>query len=99
MAGVAVIYAVRRLTSRTALECYALFVSAFSVTMLVSLSHVTANLILVSHRGLISLVLYFFSAVLGTTLVVQIALVIGTLATLSILKNTLGRTIAPTVFA
>ncbi len=77
MAGVAAIYVARRFTSRTALECYALFFSAFGITLLVSLPHVLANILIVESHGLPALGFYFLTAITKTNLLVQITLVVG----------------------
>ncbi len=80
MAGVAVVYAARKLTSRLALECYALALSVAGLAFFASLPHVFANLAQVAQGGAVSIGVFFISAVLGTKLVVQLALLIGAVA-------------------
>lgn len=84
MAGVAVIYAARALMSATALKLYVLALSLGGVAALVSVSDVAANTATVAHGGPWSLMAYLTAAVLGTTLVVQIALAAGTAAFISL---------------
>ncbi|MEI6864090.1 MAG: hypothetical protein WCK46_01825 [Candidatus Adlerbacteria bacterium] len=80
MASVAVVYTARRLTSRFALECYALALSFVGTVFFVSLPHVAANLSNVAGGGAGSIEAFIISAVLGTKLIVQLALVVGTCA-------------------
>lgn len=87
MAGVAVAYALRKLTSRTALECYALFVCAFIVTFFVSLPHVFQNLLSVAEGGIPTIMLFLFSAVVGTKLLVQVALGVGAVALMTLARD------------
>ena len=87
MAGVAVIYVVRKLTSRRAVECYALFLSAFGITLFVSLPHVAANFVHVESVGLPATGLYILSAVEKTNLIVQAALMLGVVAAFSLLRG------------
>lgn len=95
MASVAVIYAARSLTSATALKVYVLALSLGGVMALVSVSDVAANTATVAHGGVWSLTAYLFAAVLGTTLVVQLALAAGAAALISlfapVFRTTLGR--------
>lgn len=77
MAGVAVVYTARRLTSRFALECYALTLSLAGAAYFVSLPNVLSNLTHVAQGGLVSIGVFFVSAVLHTKLVVQVATLIG----------------------
>lgn len=77
MAGVAVVYATRKLTSRFALECYALALSFAGAAYFVSLPHVFQNLIQVEHGGVISVGVFFLTAILQTTLAVQVAVAVG----------------------
>lgn len=80
MAGVAVVYTARMLTSRFALECYALALSFAGTAYFVSLPNVAANLLHVASGGLPSISTFLVSAVVGTKLVVQLALLVGTAA-------------------
>jgi len=78
MAGVAVVYAVRKLTSRLALECYALALSFAGAAFFVSLPNVFQNLTHVAQGGVVSIGVFFVSAILQTKLVVQVAVLIAT---------------------
>jgi hypothetical protein len=84
MASVGVIYTARKLTSRLALECYALALSFAGAAFFVSLPHVLQNLTQVAHGGIASIGVYFVSAVLGTKLVVQLALLVGACALIAL---------------
>jgi hypothetical protein len=77
MASVGVIYIARKLTSRFALECYALALSFVGAAFFVSLPHVAVNLLHVTNGGLPSIGTFVVTAVLQTKLVVQIATLIG----------------------
>ncbi len=77
MAGVAVVYTTRKLTSRFALECYALALSFAGAAYFVSLPNVFENLTHVAQGGAVSIGVFFLTAVLQTKLAVQIALFIG----------------------
>ncbi len=84
MASVAVVYAVRKLTSRFALECYALALSFAGAAFFVSLPHVAANLINVASGGAPRIGTFLISAILGTKLIVQLAVLIGICAIVAI---------------
>lgn len=77
MASVAIIYALRQLTSSLALKVYGLTLSVVGIVAFVSLSNVLSNLALVAQGGVFNVGTFVLSAVLGTTLVVQMALVVG----------------------
>ncbi len=77
MAGVAVIYAVRQCTSVFAFKMYGLALSFVGIVAFVSLSNVLSNLATVAKGGIFNIGTFVLSAVLGTTLVVQLALVVG----------------------
>jgi hypothetical protein len=87
MASVAVIYAVRKLTSRFAFEVYALVLSLAGVATLVSLSHVAANFLAASHAGPGGVSTFTLSAVLGTKLIVQLALLVGGIAAVALVVD------------
>src|SRR5579872_3369540 len=87
MASVAAVYVGRRLLSRTALECYALFVCGFSVTLLVSLPHVVQNFFMIEKSGLPGVGAFFLSAMLNTSHMVQLIVVVGTGALLLMLAD------------
>jgi hypothetical protein len=94
MANVSVIYAGRKLTSRVAIECYALAVSAFTMTLFVSVSHVFSNF-LVASQNINSLGLYVLSAVTQTTHVVQLVLIVATAALLALCIDLVRSTQTP----
>jgi uncharacterized membrane protein len=87
MASVAVIYAVRKLASRTALKLYVLVLSLVGVVTLVSISNVTANFTNVAQNGVESVAAFLVAAVLGTTIMVQVALFLGTIAVFSLMVD------------
>ncbi len=87
MANIAVIYTARKFFSRTALKVYALAVSALGIATFVSVSNVTANFSSVAQNGVESAVAFLVAAVLGTTLAVQIALLLGAAAVLSLVAD------------
>jgi hypothetical protein len=80
MASVGVVYAVRKATSRLALECYALVLSLAGTAYFVSLPHVWANFMHVANGGVLSVGTFVITAVLSTKLVVQIAVSVGAIA-------------------
>ena len=77
MASVRVIYASRLLTTRMALECYALLLSSIGIIMFVSLPHVFENLLSVASQGEAGILPFLVSAVVGTKVLVQLALLVG----------------------
>ncbi|MBY0472827.1 hypothetical protein K2Q00_00895 [Patescibacteria group bacterium] len=77
MAGVAVVYTVRKLTSRFAIECYALALSFAGAAYFVSLPNVFQNLTHVTQGGVVSVGVFFLTAVLQTKLAVQVALFVA----------------------
>ncbi len=87
MAGVAGIYLARKLLSRTALECYALFASAFSLTMFVSLSSVERNFISVAEGGLANIFNFSIVAFVNTSHVVQGTVLLASVALLFMLAD------------
>ena len=84
MGSVAAVYAARRFASPFMLKVYALALSVTGVALLVSLSHVGANLMAVESHGALAVGVFILSAVLGTSIVVQIALAVGAAASLSL---------------
>jgi hypothetical protein len=80
MANVAVIYTARKMLSRTALKAYVFFLSLVGVAFFVSVPHITQNLEKVAHGGVGSVALFIFTAILSTTIIVQIALLLGAIA-------------------
>lgn len=85
MANIALIYVVRTLTSRHALKLYALLLSVVGLIALVSLPNVAANFMQALSGG--NAVTFVLAAVVGTTILVQAALFVGTLAALSLLVD------------
>jgi hypothetical protein len=89
MASVLVVYFARKATSRTALECYALFLCAFSMTLLVSLPNVFQNLLAVAQSGLPAVGLFVLSALSNTSHVVQLMVLVGVVASALIVLDAL----------
>ncbi len=89
MAGVRVVYMARQLVSATALKLYVCALSLYGLGRLVWVSHVFENW---SHVGLQGTLQFVASAVLNTHLPVQIALLILTVAALSLIRD-LARTL------
>lgn len=94
MASVATIYVARKLFSRTALECYALALCAFSLTILVSVSHVVQNFFGVA-RNPQGIPFYLSSAVAHTTTLVQLVLLIAVAALLALVIDLVRSVGAP----
>jgi hypothetical protein len=95
LASVAAIYVGRALVSKTALECYALFLSSFCLTLLVSLPNVGRNVLLVGHHGLPAVGAYLLSALLNTSHVVQVLAAVGGLALLLVMVDALRALASP----
>ena len=89
MGSVVAIYACRLLTSFTALKLYALILSAVGIAALVSISNVFFNFTNVVQGGLPNTATFIVSAVLGTTFLVQLVLLLGALASLSLCRDLL----------
>ena len=87
MANVAVIYTARKLMGRTALEFYTLVVSLVGAAFFVSLPHIALNFERVASGGVGSIALFILTAVLSTTIVVQIALLLGAVAFASLVAD------------
>lgn len=100
MASVAVIYAVRKLASRRALEWSALAASAVALWQMVWVHKVFENFFtVVEKNGLGAIADYLFFAVTHTHLAVQLTLAVATVAFVSLVVDTV-RASAPTrVFA
>ncbi len=81
MASVGVIYAVRQLFSATALKLYVCVASLWGIGQLVWVSRVFENL---SSAGLQGAVNFVLAAVLNTDLLVQLTLVVGVVAFISL---------------
>jgi uncharacterized membrane protein len=87
MASVVLLHTARRLVSRTALKVYTLAISFWGVVALVSIGNVTANFTNVAQGGVGSVAIFLVSAILGTTLLVQLALLLAALAAASIFTD------------
>ena len=96
MGNIAVIYAARKLMSVTALKFYALVFSGASLAAFVSLPSIAENFVKVAEGGVGNVALFVFSALLSTTLVVQLAVVLGAFAAISLVTPALrgGRAFA-----
>lgn len=77
MASVGAIYLWRQLTSRAAIELYALGISLIAIASVVSVPHILANLLAV---GLPHIPEFLFTAVVKTGMVVQITLIVCAVA-------------------
>ena len=77
MASVRMIYMFRLLGSRLLLECYVLILSCVGIVTLVSIPHVLQNFSIVASSGLAGIGAFLFSAIVGTRIVVQVALLLG----------------------
>lgn len=84
MANVSLIYAGRILLSNTALKLYALVLSVIGIATFVSVSNVISNFVNSSQAGAGGMFFFTVSAVLGTTLVVQVALAVAAASALSL---------------
>ena len=80
MASVAVIYTARKLLSFKAIVCYTLLLSVFGISLLVSVPHVLENFSSVARGGVPSIVTFLRAAVTGTTLMVQLGLLVAIFA-------------------
>ena len=89
MGSVAAVYAVRRFANPFMLKVYTLALSAVGVFAFVSLSHVGANFMAVEGHGAPAVSSFVFSAVTKTTLLVQLALVVGAIAFVSLFADAL----------
>ncbi|HWB33974.1 MAG TPA: hypothetical protein VG753_01465 [Candidatus Paceibacterota bacterium] len=87
MGTVGAIYIARSLVSATALRMYALLVSLAGIIAFASVPHVVLNFLTVAHSGPGGVALFVLYAVLGTTIVVQLALAVGATAAVSLLVS------------
>jgi hypothetical protein len=97
MANVAMIYTARKMASKTALKLYVLTLSLAGIVFLVSLPHIADNFAHVAGGGVGSIAAFVLTAVISTTLIVQIALLLSAAAFVSIVADYLRVTKA--VFA
>ena len=86
MGSVAVIYGVRALVSPVALACYA-GVSCVAIASVVSVPHVAQNFAASAQGGVPHIIGFTIAAIVGTQLVVQLGLLIATLASTSLLVS------------
>ncbi len=84
MGSVAVIYGLRALVSPAALACYAA-VSIAAISFAVSVPHVARNFALSAQGGLPHIIGFTLAAIVGTSIVVQLGLLIAALASTSLL--------------
>jgi len=87
MASVAVIYLGRQLTSLFALKIYGLMLSVVGIGAFVSLTNVFANFLNVARGGVYDVATFAVYAVMGTTLVVQLAVGVGAVALAFLLRD------------
>lgn len=92
MANVAMIYTARKLVGKTALKCYVLLACFAGIAFFVSLPHVAHNFGDVAHGGVGSIALFILTAVLSTTILVQIALLLSAAAFVSLITDYLRGT-------
>ena len=86
MANVALIYTLRKLVSKTALELYIFVASLWALGQLVWVSMVFENL---AHVGISGSLQFILAAALNTDLLVQLFLVVGVLSALSLFTDLL----------
>jgi len=94
MASVAVVYAVRKLLSRRALEVYALATSAVVLWQLVWIHKVFENFVAIEKNGLDAIADYLLVAVTNTNLAVQLTLAVATVAFIFLIIDTVRSTSA-----
>ena len=83
-ANVALIYTLRKLVSKTAVELYVCVASLWALGQLVWVSMVFENL---ARVGAAHAVQFIIAAVLNTTTLVQLVLVVGAFAALSLIVD------------
>jgi hypothetical protein len=91
MGTVAAIYAWRLLISFTAVKLYTLIFSLIGIALLVSVPNVFENFSHVAQGGVASIWVFILSAIVGTTLLVQFALLLGTLSFISLFADAIRR--------
>jgi hypothetical protein len=87
MANVGLIYTIRKMGGRTALKLYVMILSIIGIVFFVSVPHVVENFSLVAHGGVGSIATFVLAAVLGTTVAVQIALILSAAALASLIAD------------
>ena len=93
MASVAVVHTARRVFSATALKLYVLVGSAYAFGVLVWVSQVRENLLQAANNGVLAVGNFVLYAVLHTSLVVQVVLLVAAVALVSLAID-LARTLA-----
>ncbi len=91
MANVAMVYTARKMVGRTALKFYTLVLSFVGIAFFVSVPHVAQNFGGVAQGGVGSVMFFVLTAVLSTTILVQIALLLGVVAFASLVGDYLRR--------
>lgn len=94
MASVAVIYAARKLISPLALQLYVLMISFGGLVLFVSVPSVAENFQNVAQGGIPSIMTFVTTAVMSTTLIVQLWLLLGSAAVVSLFFR-VARALAP----
>ena len=84
MGSVAVIYVARTLVSPAALVCYA-GASCIAIASFISVPHVVQNFEASAQGGMPHIIGFTIAAIVGTQLVVQLGLLVATLASTSLL--------------
>jgi hypothetical protein len=95
MAGVGVVYALRQLTSRVALECYALAAAGIALWQLTWVHKVAANFLNVEHQGLGAMGTYLSYAVVHTHPATQISLVVAAAAGIALIVDATRTLVRP----
>ena len=98
MASVAVIYTVRKLLSRTALELYVLAASAVVLWRLVWVHKVFANFFVEEKLGFGAISNYLLYAVEHTNIVVQLTLLVAAVAFVALLVDFVKSASEPRAF-
>lgn len=80
MSSVAVVYLGRAFLSPRALKLYAAGLSAAGIVAFVSVGNVLQNFLIVAEGGMVPVFGFIVAAVMGTTLLVQLALFLGACA-------------------
>lgn len=99
MAGVGAIYLARTLTNTTALKLYALILSVWMFGRLVWVSRVFQNFLMVEKNGVGSMFSYLLYAVEHTHLAVQVTLLVGLIAFVGLVVDTVRSLSAATQYA
>lgn len=87
MGSVGAIYTARQLTSRVALECYALAAAGLALLQLTWVHKIFANFANVAHQGLGSTVTYLGYAVVHTQLATQLAFIVAAAAGIALMMD------------